>query len=123
MVYRHGRAVTWQVQAVGLLAAILLLSACEVFMPLREPPPRAAESPPGRATTRAEVVELFGPPDEIRASDLGEVLVYRRIVVVDANPNRYYGQDRGARLDRYERVMLFLDDSGRIVRWTVDREE
>jgi hypothetical protein len=79
--------------------------------------------PPGRATTRAEVVDLFGPPDEIRASDLGEVLVYRRIVVVDANPNRYYGQDRGARFDRYERVMLFLDDSGRIVRWTVEPED
>jgi hypothetical protein len=79
--------------------------------------------PPGPATTRAEVIALFGPPDEVRASDLGEVLVYRRRVVVEANPNRYYGQDRGARLDRYERVLLYLDGEGRIVRTSSEPEE
>jgi hypothetical protein len=69
------------------------------------------------------VIALFGPPDEIRASDVGEVLVYRQLVVVDANPNRYYGQDRGARFDRYERVLLYLDGEGRIVRWSREPEE
>ncbi|HEV8674861.1 MAG TPA: hypothetical protein VGX21_12510 [Methylomirabilota bacterium] len=111
------------VGALALVLSLALLPACASFAPLREPPPRATEMPPGPATTRAEVIALFGPPDEVRASDLGEVLVYRRRVVVEANPNRYYGQDRGARLDRYERVLLYLDGEGRIVRTSSEPEE
>lgn len=109
-------------RALVVLSPALLASACASFVPLREPPPRASELPPGSATTRAEVIARFGPPDEVRASDLGEVLVYRRRVVVNANPNRYYGEDRGDRFDRYERVLLYLDAGGGVVRWTVEPE-
>ncbi|MBI3456482.1 MAG: hypothetical protein HY002_11920 [Candidatus Rokubacteria bacterium] len=109
-------------RALVVLPPALLASACVSFVPLRAPPPRASEVPPGSATTRAEVIARFGPPDEVRASDLGQVLVYRRRVVVDANPNRYYGEDRGGRFDRYERVLLYLDADGGIVRWTVELE-
>jgi hypothetical protein len=48
--------------------------------------------------------------------------VYRRAVVIENNPNRYYGIDRGAQLNRYERVLLYLDGEGRIVRWTTEPE-
>jgi hypothetical protein len=107
---------------IAWLASAAALSACESFVPLREPPPLAVVDPPGNATTRDEVVARFGPPDEVRASDIGEVLVYRRPVVIENNPNRYYGIDRGSRLDRYERVLLYLDGEGRIVRWATELE-
>ena len=54
--------------------------------------------------------------------DVGPVLVYRRAVVVDVNPNRYYGEDRGDRLNRYELVLLYLDGEGRIVRRAIEPE-
>jgi hypothetical protein len=50
------------------------------------------------------------------------VLVYRRAVVVDVNPNRYYGEDRGDRLNQYELVLLYVDAEGRIVRRAVEPE-
>ncbi len=109
-------------RALARLLPLALLPACASFVPLREPPALTTEDPPGKATTRAEVIARFGPPQEVRASDLGEVLVYRRRVVVDANPNRYYGEDRGSRFDRYERVLLYLDGTGRIVRWSSEPE-
>lgn len=106
----------------ALLLALPLLAACAALLPLREPPLGASDDPTAGATTREEAIARLGPPVEVRASDLGEVLVYRRVVGVDANPNRYYGQDRGARLDRYERVLLYLDRDGRIVRWATEPE-
>jgi hypothetical protein len=106
----------------GRLLPLVVLPACASLVPLREPPLLATEEPPGPATTRAEVIARFGPPQEVRASDLGEVLVYRRLVVRDLNPNRYYGEDRGDQFTRYDRVMIYLDDSGRIVRWSVEAE-
>jgi hypothetical protein len=105
-----------------LLASAAAFSACASLLPLREPPPLSVEEPPGTAKTRDEAVARFGPPDELRASDIGQVLVYRRAVVVENNPNRYYGIDRGAQLNRYERVLLYLDGEGRIVRWTTEPE-
>jgi hypothetical protein len=105
-----------------LLATAVALTACESLIPLREPPSLAVEEPPGTAKTRDEAIARFGPPDELRASDIGEVLVYRRIVVVENNPNRYYGIDRGAQMNRVERVLLYLDGEGRIVRWTTEPE-
>ncbi len=54
--------------------------------------------------------------------DLGEVLVYRRRVVVEANPARYYGGNSSDRFDRYERVLIYLDGEGRIVRWSAELE-
>ncbi|HLE43259.1 MAG TPA: hypothetical protein VJB36_04525 [Methylomirabilota bacterium] len=107
---------------VALLVLPAALAACVSFVPLREPPRLATEEPPGSARTRAEVIAQFGPPQAVRASDLGEVLVYRRRVVVDANPSRYYGEDRGDRMDRYEQVLLYLDGEGRIVRVTTEPE-
>ncbi len=107
---------------VALLVLPAALAACVSFVPLREPPRLDTEDPPGSARTRAEVIAQFGPPQAVRASDLGEVLVYRRRVVVDANPSRYYGEDRGDRLDRYEQVLLYLDGEGRIVRVTTEPE-
>ncbi len=108
-----------------LLALLALLAAagCARLVPLREPPTLAVEEPPGSARTREEAIARFGPPAEVRASDTGPVLVYRWPVVVENTPNRYYGQERGTRLDRYERVLLYLDDGGRIVRWAVEPEE
>jgi hypothetical protein len=43
-------------------------------------------------------------------------------VVVDVNPNRYYGEDRGIQLNQYELVLLYLDGEGRIVRRAVEPE-
>ena len=73
-------------------------------------------------STREEAIQQFGPPDQIRSSDVGPVLVYRRAVVIDVNPNRYYGEDRGDRLNQYELVLLYLDEEGRIVRRAVEPE-
>jgi hypothetical protein len=106
---------------VGLFASVLALAACADLAPLRQPPLDPAEDL-SLVTTREEAVRRFGPPHEMRASDLGPVLVYRRAVVIDVNPNRYYGVDRGDRFDRYERVLLYLDGEGRIVRRAVEPE-
>ena len=107
----------------GWLPLPLALAACAAFVPLREPPRVEMQGPPGSATTRAEVVAAFGPPIEVRASDLGEVLVYRRLVVAETTPSRYYGGDAGTRLDWYELVLLYLDGEGRIVRVGTERTE
>jgi hypothetical protein len=105
-----------------LLALPAALTACQAFVPLREPPLLAVEDPPGSATTRAEVIARFGPPLEVRASDVGEVLVYRRRIVIEANPARYYGGDSNDRLDRYDRILVYLDGEGRVVRWSIEPE-
>lgn len=105
-----------------LLAPALLLVACAQLLPLAQPPGPLPDDPTAGATTRAEAVARLGPPAEVRASDLGLVLVYRRLVIVDGNPNRYYGQDRGARRERYERILLYLDENGRVVRWATELE-
>ena len=109
-------------RGVLLAGALVALPGCVSRVPLREPPPLAIELPPGTAQTRDEVIARFGPPAEVRASDLGPVLVYRRPVVTETNPSRYYGEDRGTRLDRYERVLLYLDGDGRIVRTSIEPE-
>ena len=100
-------------------AAALALGACAQLAPIRQPP-----LPPGEdmssVTTRAEAIQRYGPPEEIRSSDIGPVLVYRRTVVVDINPNRYYGEDRGDVLNQYELVLLYCDAEGRIVRRAIE---
>jgi hypothetical protein len=103
------------------LAAVLTLGACAELAPLREPPLDPANDLT-MVNTREEAIQRFGPPHEIRSSDVGPVLVYRRAVVVDVNPNRYYGEDRGDRLDQYELVLLYLDAEGRIVRRAIEPE-
>lgn len=109
-------------RVLALLLPSLALSACAELAPLRHPPELVSDDPVGGVTTRDEALARLGRPDEVRASDVGEVLVYRRVSVVDANPNRYYGEDRGARFDRYERLLLFIDPAGRVARWSVERE-
>ena len=104
------------------LLAALALSACAELAPLREPPVVGTDDALRGVTTRDEAIRRLGPPAEVRASDVGEVLVYRRVAVVDANPSRYYGQDQGARLDRYERLLLYVDRDGRLVRSAVEPE-
>jgi hypothetical protein len=106
--------------ALGLLA--VLLSACEALVPLRDPPPLGTDDPIGAASTRDQVVARLGDPLQVRATDTGQVLIYRRAVAVSADPSRYYGQDRGDRLVRYERVLVYLDDDGRVARWTAELE-
>jgi hypothetical protein len=106
----------------GIPVAALLLVGCASFVPLREPPTLLRESPPGNAVTREEVVARYGPPQDVRATDEGDVLVYRRRVVIEANPAHYYGEYRGDRLDRFERIMIYLDGEGRIVRWSSEFE-
>jgi hypothetical protein len=103
------------------LATGLALGGCAELAPLRQPPLSPADDIAG-VSTREEAIQRFGPPQEIRSSDLGPVLVYRRVAVVDANPNRYYGEDRGDRLDQYELVLFYLDAEGRIVRRAIEPE-
>ena len=103
------------------LAAGLVLGACAQLAPLREPPLSVADDLT-TVSTRDEVVRRFGPPHEIRSSDVGPVLVYRRAVVIDHNPNRYYGEDRGISFNRYELVLLYVDAEGVIVRRAIESE-
>ena len=103
------------------LAAALALGACAQLAPLRQPPLSPADDIMA-VNTRDEAIQRFGRPEEIRSSDLGPVLVYRRTVVIDESPNRYYGQDRGDRFDQYELVLLYLDAEGRIVRRAIQPE-
>ena len=105
----------------ALLAMALALGACAQLAPLRQPPLNPADDL-AAVTTREEAIQRFGPPQEIRSSDVGPVLVYRRAVVVDVNPNHYYGEDRGDRLNQYELVLLYVDEEGRIVRRAVEPE-
>jgi len=108
-------------RALMLGAMALALGACAQLAPLQRPPlsPLADFE---EVTTRDEAIQRFGPPDQIRSSDVGPVLVYRRAVVVDVNPNRFYGEDLGDRLNRYDLVLLYLDGDGRVVRRAVEPE-
>lgn len=103
------------------LTAILALGACAELAPLRQPPLSPADDIMA-VNTRDEAIQRFGRPEQIRSSDLGPVLVYRRAVVVDVTPNRYYGEDRGDRLDKFELVLLYVDAEGRIVRRAIEPE-
>lgn len=105
----------------SLLLMGLALGACAQLSPLRQPP-LAPGDDLTTVSTRDEAVQRYGPPQEVRSSDVGPVLVYRRAVVVDVNPNRYYGEDRGTRLNQYELVLLYVDAEGRIVRRAVEPE-
>ena len=104
-----------------LLASLLALGACAELAPLREPPLSPAEDIT-QVSTREEAIKRFGPPNEIRASDIGPVLVYRRAVVINVNPNQYSGPDRGDTFNQYERILFYLDGEGRIVRRAIERE-
>jgi hypothetical protein len=108
--------------ALGLLASTTLLAACAELAPLRNPPLLATDDPVDGITTRAEAEARLGPPQEVRASDVGPVLVYRRVSALDATPSRYYGQDQGTRLARYDRLLLYFDPDGRLVRWAIEPE-
>jgi hypothetical protein len=116
---RHRRR--GSLQRLAPFAAGLALGACAQLAPLREPPLSPADDLTA-VSTREEAIERFGPPHEIRSSDVGPVLVYRRAVVIDINPNRYYGEDRGDRFNRYELVLLYVDAEGRIVRRAIEPE-
>jgi hypothetical protein len=99
----------------------VVLGGCAELRPLQRPPLDPAADTEA-VSTRDEALRRFGPPDAVRASDVGPVLVYRRAAVVEANPNRYYGEDAADRLDRYERVLLFIDATGRIIRRAIEPE-
>jgi hypothetical protein len=116
----RGHRIPARASRLAALVAVAL-TGCAALAPLRTPPldPSADLS---RVATREEAVREFGPPSDIRSSDLGPVLVYRRAVVVEENPNRYYGEDQAERLNRYERVLLYLDPEGRIVRRVIEPE-
>ena len=107
---------------IALALAALLGSACAALAPLREPPSSASADNLASVSTRDEAIARFGPPAEVRASDLGDVLVYRRRAVVDETPNRFYGIDHGNSLVQYERLLLYVDQDGRIVRRAVEIE-
>ena len=109
------------VSGLALLLISLALGACAQLAPLRQPPLAPGDDLTA-VSTRDEAVQRYGPPQEVRSSDVGPVLVYRRAVVVDVNPNRYYGEDRGTRLNQYELVLLYVDAEGRIVRRAVEPE-
>jgi hypothetical protein len=102
--------------------ALLGLGACAELMPLRDPPLDPAQDYMA-VETREDAVRRFGPPDEIRSSDLGPVLVYRRAVIIDSTPSRYYGEeDRYDRANRYERILFYVDGEGRVVRRAIEPE-
>lgn len=104
------------------LGAVLGLCGCAQLAPLRTPPFDPTQDLE-TVDTRAEAERRFGPPAEIRSSDVGLVLVYRRPIVLEQNPNRYYGEeDRADRMNRYERVLFYVDDQGRVVRRVVEPE-
>ena len=105
--------------ALGAIA--LALGACAELAPLQRPP-LSPITDFTEVNTREEAIQRFGPPDQIRGSDVGPVLVYRRAVVVDVNPNRYYGEDLGDRLNQYDLILLYLDGEGRVVRRAVEPE-
>jgi hypothetical protein len=105
----------------ALLAAALVLGACAELAPIRQPPLSPDENI-NLVQTREEAISRFGPPQEIRSSDTGPVLVYRRAVVINVNPNQYYGLERGDTFNQYERILFYLDGDGRIVRRVVERE-
>jgi hypothetical protein len=110
------------VLGMALATALLGLGACAELMPLRDPPLDPAQDYMA-VDTREEAVRRFGPPDEIRSSDVGPVLVYRRAVIIDSTPSRYYGEeDRADRSNRYERVLLYVDGEGRVVRRAIEPE-
>jgi hypothetical protein len=102
--------------------AVLALAGCAELAPLQGPRPLATADPAAGIATREEALARLGRPDEVRAVDVGQVLVYRRAVAIEHNPNRYYGEDRGERLDRVERLLLFVDPDGRVVRVAVEPE-
>ena len=101
---------------------MLLLPACSVFAPIMRAPVQVSDDEVERVTTRDEAVQRFGPPDEIRASDIGAVLVYRRATTLDINPNRFYGADYQEQFRQYELLLLYLDEEGKIVRREFQRE-
>jgi hypothetical protein len=105
-----------------LLAVAVTLPGCQAFVPVREPPILSVEEPPGSATTRNEITARFGPPDEVRASDVGEVLVYRRRTALEWSPSHYYGGDSNDRLNLYDRILVYLDAEGRVVRTSIEPE-
>jgi hypothetical protein len=105
----------------ALGAVALALGACAELAPLKRPP-LSPLTDFSDVNTREEAIQRFGPPDQTRGSDVGLVLVYRRAVVIDVNPNRYYGEDRGIQANQYELVLLYLNEEGRIVRRAVEPE-
>jgi hypothetical protein len=104
------------------VAALIAGSGCAELAPLRDPPAIYREDPTQGLKTRDEALARLGPPAEVRVSDLGQVLVYRRVATREVNPARYYGETRGDRLDRYERVLIFLDAEGQVARVAIERE-
>src|SRR5262245_65409195 len=100
----------------SLLAALLLLAGCAELAPLRYPPADPLQDF-AAVTTREEAVRLFGQPDDIRSSDTGLVLIYRRPVVINANANAFYGMDEPYTdlYKRHQRVLPYVDDAGKVI--------
>lgn len=109
-------------RGLAVLLVVTALGGCVSFVPIRERPPLYADDPVRGLTTRQEAIARLGSPAEVRASDLGEVLVYRRVVTVDANASRFYANEAAIRYERYERVLLYLDGDGKIVRSAIELE-
>lgn len=109
-------------RAPAIVGLALLLAGCAALAPVTRAPRAITDEDVAQVTTRDEAIQRFGQPAEIRASDVGAVLVYRRTAVVDINPNRFYGPDYQERYHQYDVVLLYLDGEGKIVRRTIDRE-
>jgi len=106
----------------ALFGFALLLVGCAQVAPLTRAPATISEDDLDGVTTRDEAVRRFGEPAEIRSSDIGPILVYRRTAVVDINPNHFYGVDYDERYRQYELLLLYVDAEGKIVRRSVERE-
>jgi hypothetical protein len=69
----------------ALLTITFALTACAELAPLRDPPLNPAEDI-NQVETREDAIRRFGPPQEMRSSDLGLVMVYRRGGRRDSEP-------------------------------------
>lgn len=101
---------------IAAVAAGLSLVGCAELAPLRLPPSSITEDLEA-GTPKEAIISRYGEPDDVRQGPEGEILVYRRILVTDKTPNRFYGQIRRDRLERGELLLLFLDQDGRLLRW------
>ena len=108
--------------SIAALVLVALLPACSILAPITRAPVQVSDEDLEGVATRDEALQRFGSPVEIRESDVGPVLVYRRLTTYDINPTHFYGPDYEGQYRQYELFLLYLDADGKVVRREVVRE-